>query len=158
MPAYQQVRIVPTFVILLLLLGARAAAQEKPGIKITLSVEKEGPGGQFSQSGIDLTDAELATLRSNIEDRILKLKHDLVPEDYSGSHLFLSIVAEKLQTPDGKTYYLVSSALSIGKKSASIGSITHDVIVEPTIDMTARAVTYYLSAVELQGALGNIKD
>jgi hypothetical protein len=157
MPFCKLSRIVPMFAVLMLP-SVRTGAQETPDIKITLTIEKEGPGGMFSQSGIDLTDAELATLRSNLEDQILKAKHDLVPEDYDGTHLFLSVVVEKLKTSDGKTFYLVSSALSIGKKSESIGSLTHDVIAEPTIDATARAIAYYLASVELQGALGKMKE
>jgi hypothetical protein len=157
MPLHRLLRVVP-MVAVLMLLNVRACAQEKPDIKITLTIEKEGPRGMFSQYGIDLTDAELATLRSNLEDQILKAKHDLVPEDYDGTHLFLSVVAEKLKTSDGKTFYLVSSALSVGKKSESIGSLTHEVIAEPTIDATARAIAYYLASVELQGALGEIKE
>jgi hypothetical protein len=140
----------------ILLLASPLTAQNSDR-KITITVEKEGPGGMFSQPSVDLSDSEIAKLRSGIDDGVLKSKHKLVAEDYDQDHLFLSVVAEKLKMPDGKFYYVVSSELGVGKKSQWIGTLTHDVIVEPTIELTSRAIVYYLSSAELQGMLGNIK-
>jgi hypothetical protein len=137
---------------------AQTSNQQPRDIKITLSVEKEGPNGQFAQAGTDLTNAELATLRSSIEDRLLKANHLLVPEDYATDHLYLSVVTEKIKTAGGPTYFVVSSALSVGKTQGNIGSLTHDVIAESTLDATARAVVYYLLAIELRGVTGNLNN
>lgn len=142
---------------LLLPFAGKTETQERD-IKITLTAEKEGPEGQFAQSGTDLTDAQLATLRSNIEDRILKAHHSLVPEDYAANHLYRSVVTEKIQAANGKSYFAASSALSVGKKQGNISSLTHDVIVESTLDATARAVAYYLTAVELRGMTGGLDN
>lgn len=133
-------------------------SNQQRDIRITLSVEKEGPGGQFAQAGTDLTDAELATLRSKVEDLLLKANHSLVPEDYAADHLYLSVVTEKIETASGSTYFAVSSALSVGRKQGNIGSLTHDVIVESTLDATARAVVYYLLAVELRGITSGLNN
>ncbi len=130
---------------------------EKPATKITLTVEKEGLSGLISQAGTDLTDTELATLRTLIEKKIvgLELKHELVPDTYEETHLFLSVVAEKFVS-GGKTHFAVSSALSIGKVQTTVGSLTHDVIIEPSIQTAAQAVVSYLSGVELRGITGSI--
>jgi hypothetical protein len=76
-----------------------------------------------------------------------------VPENYDETHLFLSVVADKFGS-GGKAYFAVSSALSIGEVQTTVGSLTHDVIVEPSLEKTAQAVAYFLSAVELRGITG----
>jgi hypothetical protein len=136
----------------------RAQESKPTDVKITLNVEKEGPGGSFAQVGTDLTDSEVALLQAAIEKRMLELPltRVLVPENYDHTHLFLSIVATKISTAGGKTIYAVSSALSVGKTQTTVGSLTHDVIVESSIDTMARAVVYYLSAVELRGITGGL--
>lgn len=131
---------------------------QQTAVKITLSVEKEGPAGLFSQAGTDLTDSEIATLRSLIEKKIigLDLKHELVSDSYDQPHLFLSVVGVKFVS-GGKTYFAVSSALGVGKVQTKVESLTHDVIIEPNLETTARAVVYYLSSVELRGITGLTK-
>ena len=131
---------------------------QETAVKITLSAQKEGPAGLFSQVGTDLTDSEIAALRSLIGQKIvgLDVKHELVSENYDQRHLFLSVVCVKFVS-DGKTYFAVSSALSIGKVQTTVESLTHDVMVEPSLETTARAVVYYLSAVELRGITGATK-
>lgn len=133
---------------------AQVEGQKSP-IDITLSVENEGPGGLFSQLGTDLNHEELTQLRSAIEKKILgfKMKHRLVPQAYDKSHLFLSIVVTKVEGSGGRKYFAVSSALSIGRVKGTIESVTHDVIVEPSLQKMASAIGYYLSTAELRSVL-----
>ncbi|SRR5258708_6385542 len=133
---------------------AQVEGQKSP-IDITLTVENEGPVGLFSQLGTDLNERELAQLRSAIEKKILdfKMKHRLVPQDYNKSHFFLSIVVTKVEGSGGRKYFVVSSALSIGRVKGTIESITHDVIVEPSLQRMASAIGYYLSTAELRAVL-----
>jgi hypothetical protein len=135
--------------------GSSQVAGQKSPINITLTVENEGPGGLFSQLGADLNQGELAEFHSAIEKKILgfKMKHRLVPQDYDKSHFFLSIIVTKLELPGGRNYFAVSSALSIGKVKGNIESLTHDVIVEPSLQQMASAIGYYLSTAELRGVL-----
>jgi hypothetical protein len=130
---------------------AQVSDQKSPR-KITVTVEKERPRGEVSQIATGLTDSELATLRSLIENQIinLPLKHELVPGAYDQTHFFLSVVAEKFLA-GGQTYFAVSSVLGIGKIQTTVGSLTHDVIVEPSLESAARAVVSHLSALDLRG-------
>src|SRR5215472_2383354 len=116
---------------------------------LTLTVESEGPGGMYAQSGTDLSGSEVSKLRSLIEKNLLR-SHRLVPSEYTDSHLFLSIVAMKLTTPGGKTYFAASSALSVGTVQGNLGSLTHNVIVQSDLTKMAAAVSFYQSAFELQ--------
>ena len=134
------------------------SSEQEKTINVSLAVEPEGPGGLFAQAAEDLTLQEVTNLSSLIAARIQQLKnHKIVPDSERQTHLFLSVVVAKLRLPGGRTWFVASSALSIGTLEGSLGSLTHDVIVERDLQKLASAVAYYLTAVELRGMVGRIE-
>lgn len=138
----------------------RSISEQATTIKISVSVEGEGPGGLFAQEAEDLSTQQLGSLNSLLTTAIQhQLKnHQLVPGKEPEAHEFLSVVAAKVRSPGNRVFFVASSELSVGTlaKGGHLDSLTHDVIVEPTLPRLASAVAYYLSAIELRGLLGLI--
>lgn len=134
---------------------ALAHAQRGPAktIKVILRVEAQGPQGQWTQLGRDLSTAQLDQPRSLIAKKIGGLaNHRLVSPDDKDDDIGLAVVAEKLQS-GRNTYVVISSALTIAKADKTDLLITHDVIAEASIPLAPHAVVGQLLGSELRALL-----
>ena len=60
----------------------------------------------------------------------------------------IGVVLEKLKTPN-KTYYVASTAVSVGKGDSDL-LISHNPVVEPSLEKVSKALTLQLSVLALQ--------
>jgi hypothetical protein len=86
------------------------------------------------------------------------LQHDLgqlfevIPESDKRDCIELSVVIEKLRA--GRSYLFVgSSAIAVGKGESDL-MVTHNPIVQHTIEKISSAITFQLSMMQLQAMLG----
>jgi hypothetical protein len=109
-------------------------------IKVSVKVEAQGAQSLWSQEGTDLPASELASLRALIDKEIRDLgKFQLVPSDEKEAYLALVVSAEKLDV--GRRHFIVlSSVLEIATTAQTDLFVTHDVIVESTVEDAAHAV------------------
>jgi hypothetical protein len=148
-------------IFILLILGREGLAQsqhdpsDKKLTPLTLTVENQNTEGKdWSVAfGDNLSEPELAKLRALLEER-LAVSHTLVPDSYKASHLFLGVVATKFHTAAKETFFVVSSAESVGLIDEHIDILTHNVIIERDLQHVAAHVVFYVAALDLQVGLG----
>jgi hypothetical protein len=103
----------------------------------------------------DLTPAELAQLRSLIIGELAKISnHRVVSADTKEDVLGLLVVAAKLQV-GRETCFVLSDVVTIAKANGTDVFVTHDVVAEPDLALSAKAVVGSLVSAELRGVIGD---
>jgi hypothetical protein len=142
-----------TICICLFFFGAKIAGAQTKQTKPLLIIKVESERTNLTQpsSVTELRALELKELQET-------LKHDLsstfeiIPESDKRDCIELSVVLEKLKT-DGGFLYIGSSAIAVGKGESDL-LYTHNPIVQPTIKRISSALTFQLSMIQIQAALG----
>jgi hypothetical protein len=132
------------------------AYQQRPAkpVKLILRVDAQGPEGLWMQVAKDLTPAELTQLRSLIVGELAKISnHRVVSADTKEDVLGLLVVAAKLQV-GRETCFVLSNVVTIAKAKGTDVFVTHDVVAEPDLALSAKAVVGSLVSAELRGVIG----
>jgi len=72
----------------------------------------------------------------------------VIPASDKRDCIEIGVVLEELKMPN-KTYYVASTAISIGKGDSDL-LITHNPVVEPSLEKVSGALTYQLTMLSLQ--------
>ncbi len=138
-------------VLLLVGIAIGAQAQKAKPLPVSFSVENEGQNISWPAGVRELGRMDLATLKYDIEQKFLEHRNDsivLVDPKAPGKQLNVSVVVAQV----GK-WYVASSVLSFGDEKNS-GLLSHNVLMQPTIERLARDVTFQVLSVRLGAMLG----
>ena len=138
---------IPVFAIILFcnLYAAAQSVTNKP----LLIVKVDSENANFTQpAAISPVDgAEIREIRVLLVRQLSKT-FTIIPESDKRDCIELGLVLERLHAGGG-SYYVGSSVISVGKGENDL-LVTHNPVVEPTLDKVSAAIVFQLSMMQLQ--------
>jgi hypothetical protein len=128
---------------------------QTPSSKPLLIIKVENEGDNLTRhSGVsDLTAEELSTLRKELRQNLGGV-FTVIPESDGRDCIELGISIEKVSTAS-QTLYVASSVIAVGKGKSDL-LLTHNALVQPSLEKVEAAVNYQLSSMVLQSQLRSI--
>ena len=98
---------------------------------------------------------DLGILKYDITQALLKDKEGifLVDGKAPGNQLHVNVVVAQLQD----RWYVASSALEFGDEKSS-GLLSHNVLIQPSLEQLANNVAFQVEGLKLQAILGTLKS
>ena len=117
---------------------------------LIIKVQNEGTIGTRPSEILDLSPQELNRLKQTLVVRLSKV-YEIIPESDKRDCIELGVTAEKLPSARG-IYYIASSAIAVGKGDADL-LLSHNVVVQPTIEKVGDAINYQLLLITVQSQI-----
>ncbi len=141
------------FVIAAIFCAARLEGQVKPSKPLLIiTVESENDNLTQPPSVHRVSSLEIAEIRELLMKELSGL-FTIVRITDKRDCIEVGVVLEKMVTRSG-TFYVASSAIAVGKGEDDL-LVTHNPIVEPTLDKVSAALTFQLSIMQLQAFTGH---
>lgn len=141
---------------LVLIVQVPAIAQQVANEKVTkiiLKIETEDKGIRLPEEK-SLTATEISRLRLSIIKGLSSLPNvKIVTPEEKGDVLGILVVAQKLNAGRNE-YIILSSVMTISLASGPDLFVSHNVFVDPNLDVAAEAVVYQLVSARLAMSLG----
>src|SRR3974390_1136827 len=134
-------------------------------ISVSITVESEGPNGEWAQSAQDLTKAQLQKLQGLIREELSKQENlTLVGANDPKTHLHVSVVTAQVAHQGHPNLVIVSSVLTLANDKEHGNNdvlATHDVIAGPDLLSVAHTVGFQVASTIphlMTRILGNLRD
>ena len=132
-----------------------AAHGQDPSDKPLLIIKVENEGDSLTRpDGVsDLTAAELSSLMKGLKRDLSKI-FTVAPESDKRDCIELGVSIEKLSLAR-QTVYVASRAVAVGKGDTDL-FLTHDAVVQPSLERVQGALVYQMSSMVLQSQLRGV--
>ena len=132
-----------------------AQQQKSKPLPVSFSVESEGQNIAWPAGMREVGRMDLGILKYDITQALLKDKEGifLVDGKAPGNQLHVNVVVAQLQD----RWYVASSALEFGDEKSS-GLLSHNVLIQPSLEQLANNVAFQVEGLKLQAILGTLKS
>jgi len=128
-------------------------SKAKP-VPVSFSVESEGQNIAWPAGVREVGRMDLGILTYDIRQELSKDKEGitLVDAKAPGTQLYVNVVVAQLQD----RWYVASSALEFGDEKSS-GLLSHNVLIQPSLEKLANNIALQVEGIKLQAILGTLK-